>query len=106
MSTLAAATSLLDRVHDALADHETPCRITRSPDGSAMIVVTESGDRISVTARDNGKLTVVHNDWHIAIDDSVSSLDPVAVTGYIEFTALQGADHDPSAMWTPIRYAS
>jgi len=87
-----SATSLLELVHAALADHETPCHINLSSDGASMVVATENGHIIVVSAGDDGKLILVHGDWEITVNGNAQPLDVASAIGYIEYTALHDVD--------------
>jgi len=87
MSTSAAGIALLDRVQDSLAVNEAPIHITRTPDGASMIVTTEIGDKIVVTAGDDGTLSMTHDDWYFTINEHAQPLDVSSVVGYIGYVA-------------------
>ena len=87
MSYSAAATSLLELVQAALADNETPVRITLSSDGASMVVATENGHEMTVTAGDGDLLTMAHDDWIFTINERARPLDAAAIVGYVAYVA-------------------
>ena len=52
-----------------------------------MIVTTENGYKVTVTAGDDSTLTMDHDDWCFTINEHAKPLDVSSVVGYIGYVA-------------------